>query len=651
MGIPQFIGTLKERKYPGAFIFGPLENIKSLSLDFNSIIHGAAADTYGYSRDSNPDIVKLIAKADKGSLELQLFENIAKQIKKIVKAVKPKELLVLAVDGVVPFAKMQQQRERRYKATVKPSSPYFDSNCITPGTPFMERLDNYLQRWIYSSRLKLPPKIIYSGHLSPGEGEHKIFQMMRDNDANIYDPDGKHVVYGLDADLVVLSLLSKLNIYLLRNDVHDIVHINSLATGLVGDMKTPTAIEDFCFMVTLLGNDFIPRPVAVEGLSEGMEALMLVYRSLMIQLIGDEGIIYDNFKTFLNVLASRENTLLEDVSKKSHRYESRMFKLSITEVPIVKGIQKIFDPARFRDAWYINALRSQDNELAVTLSAILNLPADKMMYAKGTINDMCFKYFEGIEWIYGYYTQGPKSIDDKWFYPFFHAPLFRDLNVFSQSHDFLGTSQIVRQSTGQKFSVLHQILIVIPPGSATNINVVTPELTHLFTSSSSALSDDLPEGFPIEIDDCDEWWQFHALVPACNWYKVVQIVDVFMRNFTDKARLLDFQEVGDVDIDNAAFKNIYEKKYRTMTGNDSYIRGGSYQRGGRGGRGRGHYSQSRPQQPYSQNQPQKPYQGHQQHYSQNRGPSQPRVQTYVQRGRPPPFKSHASTRDNLMDGI
>ena len=73
----------------------------------------------------------------------------------------------MAVDGVAPRAKMNQQRGRRFRSAKEaeqnekkakdrgeklPDEVRFDSNCITPGTPFMVRLQEQLK---YQQRFQI----------------------------------------------------------------------------------------------------------------------------------------------------------------------------------------------------------------------------------------------------------------------------------------------------------------------------------------------------------------------------------------------------------------------------------------------------------------------------------------------------------------
>ena len=133
-------------------------------------------------------------------------------IDKMVKIIKPRKLLYIAIDGVAPRAKMNQQRSRRFRSArdlaearneaaargeVYVDADVFDSNCITPGTEFMEMVSRHM-KYFARKKLKEDPawqgiRVIFSGNEVPGEGEHKIVQYIRacklDPD---YDPNTRH---------------------------------------------------------------------------------------------------------------------------------------------------------------------------------------------------------------------------------------------------------------------------------------------------------------------------------------------------------------------------------------------------------------------------------------------------------------------------
>jgi 5'-3' exonuclease len=87
----------------------------------------------------------------------------------------------------------------------------FDTNCITPGTEFMERVDGLVKKYIENRILHEPSwqglEIYYSGHLVPGEGEHKVMQHIRQRRHHKgYRPNQRHCLVGQDADLIMLGL-------------------------------------------------------------------------------------------------------------------------------------------------------------------------------------------------------------------------------------------------------------------------------------------------------------------------------------------------------------------------------------------------------------------------------------------------------------
>jgi 5'-3' exoribonuclease 1 len=188
-----------------------LPEFDALYLDMNGLIHTATHGNEGVSK-----------KLDEKDLMLTMFAS----IDFMVKTIKPRKLLYMAIDGCAPRAKMNQQRSRRFRAArdlaearreaasrgeVHTDEDVFDSNCITPGTEFMEAVSQYMQYFV-RKKLREDPlwqrmEVIYSGHDVPGEGEHKIVQYIRAAKLDpAYDPNMRHCMAGLDADLIMLGL-------------------------------------------------------------------------------------------------------------------------------------------------------------------------------------------------------------------------------------------------------------------------------------------------------------------------------------------------------------------------------------------------------------------------------------------------------------
>ena len=169
----------------------------------------------------------------------------ASSLVRLYKLVKPTQVLYLAVDGVAPRAKMNQQRSRRFRSAKEAEQTAaeilaregtlnvqnrFDSNCITPGTDFMLKLSLALQKWVEYKQKTDPfwqhgADVIVSGPDVPGEGEHKVMDFVRacqeeyteKGDCKWYAPNQVHLLYGLDADLIMLGLVTgEPNFMLLR---------------------------------------------------------------------------------------------------------------------------------------------------------------------------------------------------------------------------------------------------------------------------------------------------------------------------------------------------------------------------------------------------------------------------------------------------
>jgi 5'-3' exoribonuclease 2 len=185
--------------------------------------------------------------------ETEMFGLIFEYMDRVIGIVKPSKILYLAIDGVAPRAKMNQQRSRRFrtaldaqekaerttsiknkwaaegiKFTDRPTEgagQTFDSNVITPGTEFMANLSKALQLCIverlHNSERWQNLQVIFSDASVPGEGEHKILDFIRSQRAQKnYDPNTSHCIHGADADLIMLGLSThEAHFYILREAV------------------------------------------------------------------------------------------------------------------------------------------------------------------------------------------------------------------------------------------------------------------------------------------------------------------------------------------------------------------------------------------------------------------------------------------------
>ena len=225
MGIPSFfvhaIRTYKSIVKPISSLGVPVSN---LYLDCNGLIYNAVRDVKIPHTSANRD-----------AYESAIISYVCDSISGYVKTVSPTHSVFIAFDGVAPAAKLNQQRERRFKTwlstaiendhtggdPLKPhcadrgvmggsapqqklrSADVWSTACITPGTEFMNKLHTEMTRYTAAAN-QAGPQYILSTSTDPGEGEHKLFEHIRANPEQ--HRDQVTLVYGLDADLIMLTL-------------------------------------------------------------------------------------------------------------------------------------------------------------------------------------------------------------------------------------------------------------------------------------------------------------------------------------------------------------------------------------------------------------------------------------------------------------
>jgi 5'-3' exoribonuclease 1 len=233
MGIKHFFGWFRDRfsgrirKIQKSDTVHLEPDLDNLLIDMNGIFHNSAQKIYKYGEYKQAP--RLLGTRNRqgsdASKQRALFKDVCETINSLFLLAKPSKRLILCVDGPAPLSKQCQQRQRRFRSALdRKDLTSFDSNCITPGTKFMDHLTKYID-WYIRKQVSDPTsgwsdiEVIFSNEKSPGEGEHKLLNYIR----KIGDRSESYCISGMDADLIMLCLGTGLEkIYILRDDMYDV---------------------------------------------------------------------------------------------------------------------------------------------------------------------------------------------------------------------------------------------------------------------------------------------------------------------------------------------------------------------------------------------------------------------------------------------
>jgi 5'-3' exoribonuclease 1 len=142
MGIPYYFYSLTQQ-YNNIITNNKPKSLDIYCIDFNGIIHNIAQDIIRKYNEKEKDI----SISNNDQIEIEIIEGVWERIKFYIENYKASKYIICA-DGVAPLAKMFQQRKRRYlniyKNTLDNVNIIWDTNAITPGTMFMEKLNMYI---------------------------------------------------------------------------------------------------------------------------------------------------------------------------------------------------------------------------------------------------------------------------------------------------------------------------------------------------------------------------------------------------------------------------------------------------------------------------------------------------------------------------
>lgn len=414
-----------------------------------------------------------------------LIKMVIQYIVKLRDHVQPTNVLYVAVDGVVPMAKIRQQRMRRFKSVwlaaeenkIKGISggSGWDRNAITPGTDFMDKLTKRLEDW---GKVQVGgPKTIISGVYESGEGEQKIMSYLRKS-----PPIGEVIVYGLDADLIVLCLWH-LRTYnwsfkLLREEVEMTggvkvddrgeenflyFDINQLAVILKD--RWSVDVQDYVGAMSFLGNDFVPHGLTLcireDGIDKLMQILQKIGRPLVVSLEGGFWTYdVDVLMELVKAVASKEpKWVLDSLSKK--------LKMSSRGRPVAPGQQEPSEIEKAMNAlnmlplnWKVEkALVERDDTVGwYLLDNWENSYYEKFLWGASPERSVK-EWLTAVQWILNYYT-GSKPVDMLWYYPWYLPPLFSD--ILKHGASLITRVNDVCNNTENPITPLAQLIMVLP---------------------------------------------------------------------------------------------------------------------------------------------------------------------------------------------
>ena len=480
MGIPYYFYYLTT-KYNDIIIKSLPSKVNIYAIDFNGIIHPEAA------KEINED---------------KLIDNLLNKIHKYYDLYNPNKLLI-CIDGVAPFAKIIQQRKRRYlsyyKNKIDKITTRWDTNSISPGTNFMTKLDNKLSENLTND------KYIFSGSNEEGEGEHKIFKFINE----ISENDDNIIINGLDADLIILSLISgKNNIYLMRENKDNVIYVNidNLRNAIIIELKSTwniendkDLIESYCVMCSILGNDFIPHILNLNIKSGGLDKLINITEAA-IKLYGP--LVYNdkiNKKTLtdiFNQIAENEDIDIIELIKKEVDKKPRDFTLLSQEYAIKYKDETLFlmnnNTKKWRYYYYKNLF---DINITIDSTSIISS-----------------NYIKGIYWTYNYYKK--MDIDYTWYYPYNYPPTAKDISNYLKVNDIEDI-----KSKGTFLKPEMQLLLIMPINS---INLIDDKYKKYMTDISMGLKHLYPIEYKIQTLFKTHLWECCPILPIINIDKIIK---------------------------------------------------------------------------------------------------------------------------------
>lgn len=524
MGVPTFfLSIVKNKHYKNVHsgVKKGEEKCDYFFMDYNGIVYSA------YERIKHTFEGQNLSKE---RVEELIIEEVVRYTKYIVtEVIKPQVLTYIAMDGPAPRAKMVQQRSRRYKAIkdkeyVKEMKEKYQmdrdqvewdrSANISPGTEFMEKLSQKLLETMKKKEFsKHCPtmQVILNNSNVPGEGEHKFLGIIRDMRKIKSKENAPVYIYGKDADLIVLAVIThKRNLHImrevasesdtsLRKQYQDFeflsLHIDSLRSGFKHqltrtfknkDYDETRILNDYIFLTFLVGNDFVSSMPFLKIRKGGLETLIAIYHEIREEQ--DDYLVnyhHDHntdarinplfLKALYRQISVKEDQFMKEQQREFDKYfsgyrdtmslESEVgkspYQLSIDRYlyeRICSPVHPLFQvyQEEFREFDYNQEPEFWKKDYYVHY---LNVDPTDVEDYNNMVDNLCKNYLESLVFTLKYYHIGCPSW--KWHYSYRVAPLPSD--VYQHLMNDKTNIETVHFEMGNPYTPFEQLMLIYPP--------------------------------------------------------------------------------------------------------------------------------------------------------------------------------------------
>lgn len=468
MGVPgYFARAIKARPAAVAATAPP---VARLFLDFNSAVHQGVGPA---------------------ATQESVIDAACATLRALVDRVRPTAVVFVAVDGVAPLAKVNQQRSRRFLAhksrTVTGAAAGFDRNAITPGTAFMDALAVRIRAACDEIAAARGVRAIFSGSCDPGEGEHKIMDFIRRDPRGAADaPD---CVYGLDADLILLSMVVRAQTggcpMIVREadeGGYAFLDVAALIEEVIAEAPAHLAESDrimnHVVASFLVGNDFLP-PLSCQSIKIGcLEKLCRLAREPLLRA-GTYELDWAALTRLVRCVADEEDDLFR-------KQDARYWAARPPETS---------DPVAVWEAYPLINKDAACRRIAPGTPGWRPRYYDALFLTRD-VGAVVAEYLAGLQWTVHYYAGAyTKASTPEWMYRHAYGPTALDVyNHLAAAGGDAGTRERLRALPNYAFSAEAALLMVTPPSS---FAVLPPRLAAMATDANFGIAHTFPEDFAV----------------------------------------------------------------------------------------------------------------------------------------------------------